>query len=497
MEKSSEKQWYYTSRGQRHGPVPISRLKELVAQDHIDRFDDLVWAEGMEDWIHASEVDGLFTGAPPPSIPVKSKKAPAMQAPVKRASYGLYVSLVVPGAMVGLLATFFLWVAYFDDATPPDELLAVIGLLYFILMPLTVAVVVVAMVYLYRAWAMIQDDQVRVTPGKAVGFMFIPLYNLYWVFVAYPGWAKNYNRYIEIHQFGNAPRMPVALFQTFAILVPVNIVLQYIPVLDILMLIAILVINLTVYRYICSAINFMAKHGVAESNHESRQEDAAPERHSVSAYRGHDETENGSEKEVLWNKALTDTEGEQEDVISRYLELRIERMVTHAHSDDTDYVEPDRYKDTLPADVISQREIVNELLQHWDRLQQVKRIDLAIKLLKKLRLNIPQENNPKMLDDQLRSKIENLQEKAKSASTSQGVKQQDTTNATMLSGFVGELIVRSLIYAAGLAAILTFVSVFFRGVPLGQILSGFFPGWFLFCLIAGFIGALAQLTNKD
>lgn len=48
---------------------------------------------------------------------------------------------------------------------------------------------------LYRLWKIIQDGQVRTTPGKAVGFMFIPLFNWYWGFVAIVGLTRDMNTY--------------------------------------------------------------------------------------------------------------------------------------------------------------------------------------------------------------------------------------------------------------------------------------------------------------
>src|SRR5687767_6774080 len=57
----------------------------------------------------------------------------------------------------------------------------------------------------YRAWKAIQDGHARTTPGKAVGFLLIPLFNLYWMFPALWGFSKDYNAYIERHSI-NVPR---------------------------------------------------------------------------------------------------------------------------------------------------------------------------------------------------------------------------------------------------------------------------------------------------
>lgn len=47
---------------------------------------------------------------------------------------------------------------------------------------------------LHRGWSAVQDGRAQTTPGKAVGFCFIPFFNLYWNFVASYGLMKEFNR---------------------------------------------------------------------------------------------------------------------------------------------------------------------------------------------------------------------------------------------------------------------------------------------------------------
>jgi hypothetical protein len=56
---------------------------------------------------------------------------------------------------------------------------------------------VFASLILHRAWSAVQDGVTTVTPGKAVGFCFIPFFNLYWNFVAHVGLFKEVNRLAE------------------------------------------------------------------------------------------------------------------------------------------------------------------------------------------------------------------------------------------------------------------------------------------------------------
>ena len=49
--------------------------------------------------------------------------------------------------------------------------------------------------FLYSFWRIIQDGEARTTPAKAAGFLLIPLYNLYWIFVSFCGLAVDMNKY--------------------------------------------------------------------------------------------------------------------------------------------------------------------------------------------------------------------------------------------------------------------------------------------------------------
>lgn len=72
-------------------------------------------------------------------------------------------------------------------------------------------------VLLYKAWEVIQDNNASATPGKAVGFLFIPAYNFYWIFRVWWGFARDYNRYVARYSL-KAPKMKEGLFLAFCIL---------------------------------------------------------------------------------------------------------------------------------------------------------------------------------------------------------------------------------------------------------------------------------------
>ncbi|MDD3587559.1 MAG: zinc-ribbon domain-containing protein [Thermoguttaceae bacterium] len=49
-----------------------------------------------------------------------------------------------------------------------------------------------ALVLLHHFWSIVPRDMAVTTPGHAVGFLFFPLFNIYWVFVAYLQLARHY-----------------------------------------------------------------------------------------------------------------------------------------------------------------------------------------------------------------------------------------------------------------------------------------------------------------
>jgi hypothetical protein len=117
-----------------------------------------------------------------------------------------------------------------------------------------ILVVVLTAKILYRAWTAIQDGQARTTPGRAVGYLFIPLFNLYWVFVAWGGLAKNFNAFLDRYQIPTR-RLSEGLLLTYCVLMVVGLVANYIPFLGSLYAIAELVVSLMVLWSITGRVN--------------------------------------------------------------------------------------------------------------------------------------------------------------------------------------------------------------------------------------------------
>ena len=75
---------------------------------------------------------------------------------------------------------------------------------------------------IYKLWSLIPRERAETTPGKAIGFLFIPFFNLYWIFVAIHGLAKGLNN--ELRSVAPGKQVSEGLSLTFCILSIVNII---------------------------------------------------------------------------------------------------------------------------------------------------------------------------------------------------------------------------------------------------------------------------------
>jgi TM2 domain-containing membrane protein YozV len=65
-------EWYYSVDGDRQGPISAAELKKLADAGTIKAV-DLVWKDGMADWVAAKSIKGLFGGGA--ATPTGSSKA--------------------------------------------------------------------------------------------------------------------------------------------------------------------------------------------------------------------------------------------------------------------------------------------------------------------------------------------------------------------------------------------------------------------------------------
>lgn len=63
---------------------------------------------------------------------------------------------------------------------------------------------VIHLVLIYRWWETIQQGRPRTTPGKAVGLLFVPFFNFYWLYQVIVGLGEDMNRFCDERQIAGA-----------------------------------------------------------------------------------------------------------------------------------------------------------------------------------------------------------------------------------------------------------------------------------------------------
>jgi uncharacterized membrane protein YhaH (DUF805 family) len=82
MNDSSQDVWFYTQGGEKGGPVDFPTLQRSAREGKLHPRLDLIWAQGMDRWQPAGEIQGLFDFQPAVLAPVATRAAGA--APERR-----------------------------------------------------------------------------------------------------------------------------------------------------------------------------------------------------------------------------------------------------------------------------------------------------------------------------------------------------------------------------------------------------------------------------
>jgi hypothetical protein len=188
-----------------------------------------------------------------------------MRAVNKNVSKGFYLGSYIGATVCILILSIIMIVAYIpllNNITPYSntlssaamEALGTIGISFMILVMILVYYMVVYLRLVYKAWEAIQDGHQRTTPGRAVGYLFIPFYSFYWIFQVVWGYSKDYNAYIERYHLG-VKKLPEDLFKTNCIIDVASNVLFWIPLINFLIALTVIVLKGITINQLCDGIN--------------------------------------------------------------------------------------------------------------------------------------------------------------------------------------------------------------------------------------------------
>ena len=284
-------QWYYVLNGQRIGPVDLETIRTEITAGRL-KADDLVWCEGLDNWIPVKQMRNIGHNNQPTSISETQEViARNNQLPqVKATSFKKMMIWLVSG-LIAIIAG------------------AAVGGVFAILSLIGLGLIIAALIYgyviIHRAWQCMQNLAMpRTTPNKAILLLLVPMllifvltgiilgnllsgmsltqmndldinalllnkfsspsvfipaiimvllniFLLYWNFVVFHGWYKDYQ---TLRQFDapHIPTIPSWCFLAYPIMTILTSFFNFFAI------IAIVFYMICLY-YMCQVINYCAQ----------------------------------------------------------------------------------------------------------------------------------------------------------------------------------------------------------------------------------------------
>ncbi len=194
-----ERVWFYLRNNQPVGPMTREQMRELAGQGQLQPT-DLVWREGMADWLPASSVSELMGHAAspyeaprstPPRLPL-DRRFVDQSGRVRLLVMLLILALIMEAVMSALDVAGSLLYPQWNrmDAEPTGGEAALLGLA--VILSLGFLAVFVTTVVVFCKWAYRANRNARAlgvedmkhSPGWTVGWWFIPIANLFKPYMA-------------------------------------------------------------------------------------------------------------------------------------------------------------------------------------------------------------------------------------------------------------------------------------------------------------------------
>lgn len=222
--------YYILINGRETGPLTFDQLRSYSIQP-----DTKVWRNDLPNWVEARELDELkeLLGYSPSSFSRQNTgytAPPASHASGNFDTFGFLARLDknyqwMIGSIITLLAgTLFLVFASVAAVAAEryDDSYARVGSFMLIAILIFLAGVVLTIVFFckvqYAYWTIVQDGSQKPSPGEAVGFLFIPLFNFYWAFVSFNRLSKELNKKADMVDPGGYQRADEGTSLTYCIL---------------------------------------------------------------------------------------------------------------------------------------------------------------------------------------------------------------------------------------------------------------------------------------
>lgn len=164
---------------QQIGPLTRQEVLEMLDAGRAS-VSDLAWSTGLDNWRPLSEV---LERAPDVARP---RESGTDQMHSNASSAGAPISWI-PAFVFYAVASVFALITWMLPG-------GIIETVFLMTLPCAVAAIVFWAILHYQLWKAVPPQYAATTPGKAVGFLFIPFFNFYWAFISWPKLSDGFER---------------------------------------------------------------------------------------------------------------------------------------------------------------------------------------------------------------------------------------------------------------------------------------------------------------
>jgi hypothetical protein len=245
MVPDKNKLWHYSVNHSQVGPITFDELRSAANSGVINRLSGKVWCEGLSEWVLASSVEGLFS-SPPPLDARQSTSPPPLFLEEKDEirkfiNTPLYFSFVLSAGIIGGLLS---RIALYTQSVS-------VTMLAF---PFLITQAVFWFMFIHRKWKFVEKYS-DISAGQALGFLFIPFYNFYWIFKVFASYHIPFNKMVQNNNLPRSFELENSLGLTTSILFIVSTFFGIVPILGDLCIAAyITIVSLYIFQT-CNAIN--------------------------------------------------------------------------------------------------------------------------------------------------------------------------------------------------------------------------------------------------
>lgn len=169
-------------------------------------------------------------GVQPSPMPVVYPGSSGTQQP----SSALAITYAVLGSITWLVSipVYILFMALAIDGRlngGDEEALAVTSIMTILF---SIPTSILFFIWLYKTWEAVPQQHQSTSPGKALGFLFVPFFNIYWMFRAFPGLSKsiqNAHKAANPSYSGGGVAFAVGLMACIMSFIPFVQIVSFIP----------------------------------------------------------------------------------------------------------------------------------------------------------------------------------------------------------------------------------------------------------------------------